>query len=109
MKIENPRFEFDDQGYAFIGVTVDGRPARIYEGQMYWQEGFLFLGAAFEDRVPVLTAPPNPALGRQRAQELHGFTDDPRLTRLYEQFFNELRSTQFNFTPRPVVLPEVPA
>lgn len=106
MKIENPRYEIDADGYAYVAVDVDGQTARIFEEQKAFRDGFLFLGGDFEDAVPVLALPADRENGRLAPLELHGFTDDSRLLALFASFLQEINSP--NFKPRPVVLPSAP-
>ncbi len=105
MKLANPRFDRDEYKYAYISITIDGQPAKIDAEQKLFRYGFIFVGADFEDILPVLYLAADPDDGRPEPQPLYGFSDDPRLLALYQQFFDEINSG--DFTPHDVALPEL--
>jgi hypothetical protein len=79
------RVMFDTGGRPFLSVTVKGKRARIYWEQRWARYGLLYLGAEFEEEVPVLYLPADEAEGRPEPAPLRGFTDDPALLRLYRR------------------------
>ena len=82
---ENPRVEYDEWGHCSLVVEVDGKTARIYWEQKLRPYGFLFLGPEFEDLLPPVVLPPDPAVGRPEPDVFYGFTGDPELLRLYDE------------------------
>jgi hypothetical protein len=55
------RVMFDTGGRPFLSVTVKGKRARIYWEQRWARYGLLYLGAEFEEEVPVLYLPADEA------------------------------------------------
>jgi len=105
LDLRNARFDSDEYGYPFISIEIDGIKARIFAEQKAARDGFIFLGADFEDKVPILYLPADPANGRPVPQPLHGFSDDPRLLALFQQFLAEINNS--GFAPHDVMLLEV--
>lgn len=78
----------DAGGYAFLAVLV-GRPprqARIFLEQKLYRFGYLFVGPEFEDVLPPVIVPADPADGRPEPQTVRGFTSDAALLDLYGRF-----------------------
>lgn len=67
-------------GHAYVEIEIDGEPVQVFlENQklLYHGHGLVFLGADWEERVPVQTVPPDPDDGRPQEWEVRGYTDDP--------------------------------
>ena len=84
MEIVDPRVKLE-QGHPFLVVTIDGQRASIFWEQKALNDGFLYLGPEWEDRVKPVYLPADPEQGRPEPEPLHGFTDNAELLALYHE------------------------
>lgn len=85
-KVTNPRVIYQ-QGYPLLLVDIDGETARLGTDQKLplVEQGIIFLGPTFQERVPEIRLPANEAEGRAPLT-LRGFTRDERIVELYRAF-----------------------
>jgi hypothetical protein len=87
-----PRYTRDEYGYAVLEIEVDGCTARLHPlalKRTLVQEGYVFLGAEFEDDVPPIILPANEDLGRGE-MTLYGFTADPDIVAVTRAWLRRL-------------------
>lgn len=87
MQITNPRY-VQTGGYPILELDLDGRTARITLEQKptLYQAGLIFLGADWEEAVPEIEF---------QGTTLRGFTNDPAILTLYDQFGEAVMSGTF--------------
>ena len=92
MEIRNPRY-VQDQGYSVLEVEINGRLARIFLEQKptLYEAGIIFLGGEFESVLPAIVF---------GSLTLRGFTNDPEILRLYDEFGQAVEEGRFE--PGPV-------
>lgn len=100
MKIEDARY-VRVGGYPALDLRVDGVATRILpaERAALWDLGLVYLGPAFEDRVPEREYV-SPA---GTATTLRGFTDDRRLFLMHARLSQA--AADGTFRPGPVPVP----
>ncbi len=102
MILSDARYLRND-GYAQLELKVDGLPARLSAEckPAVYGAGWVFLGSLFADVVPPVEfhlAGPD-----QGSTTLKGFTDDPRVYRLYTDFLKATAAGTFR--EGPVAIP----
>lgn len=87
MKIENPRYALN-QGHPELHFELFGRTAQlsVETKEILNENGIVFLGADFERLVPEIEL---------NGTVLRGFTNDPEIFRLYDQFGHAVMNRTF--------------
>lgn len=90
--------------YPAVRLIIDGREAQLDTAQKrsVREMGFVFLGADWADRVPPVTFPPDPANSRFAPEQHRGFTSDPQVIEIYDQFRTDLDRGTFEPGPLPL-------
>lgn len=83
MEISNIRVRIDDWGYPALLASIGERSATIPFEQKALEHGFLFVGADFEEILPVLYLPAD-GIGRPEPEPIYGFIDDQTLLAAYQ-------------------------
>lgn len=97
-----------DQGYPFLRVVTDQGEAWIISEQKMLGRGYdvVFLGADWEDKLPVVHLQPDAQRGPDSAMSLQGFTGDPVIVALTRAFLELLEDEASRPGPLPIPLPE---
>lgn len=99
--ITNARYKLN-QGYPELHFDWDGEPAiaTLDQNQSLIEEGYISIHPqdVWEQRLPPLTLPANPAIGRGET-ELISFTRDPEVVGLAQVFARAVRDGKFREGP----------
>jgi hypothetical protein len=87
MKVSNPRYVLN-QGHPELHFELFGRTAQLSAEtkEILNEAGIVFLGGAFKNLVPPIEF---------RGKTLRGYTDDPEIFRLYDQFGHAVMNGTF--------------
>jgi hypothetical protein len=106
MEITNVTFNLDSDGYPYVGLTINGTPARLHVGQKspILDMGYIELAPAsiWSLELQPITIPADPEIGRSEVV-LRGFIYSPELVALHRKFLRDLKTGKF--TPGPVRFP----
>lgn len=97
LNFSNPRIEYTGI-YPNLVVDVDGQAVKIGLEQKAMEHGLLFVGLDLTTKY----LPADPDQGRPRPEPLAGFTDDPRLFRLWELFRGQADAGPVDAGPLPM-------
>lgn len=97
-----------DEGYQFLALDLGGEPVRVYVDQLKrWlvDAGYVFLGAKWEGKLDPIDLPAG-AAGNDGDKTLRGFTSDPVIVKLTQEF---MRHVMEDRTPYygPVNVPQI--
>jgi hypothetical protein len=94
----DPVYTRDAQGYAAVEVDFDGARARIHSQGLkrtLVDRGIVFLGAAWEEKVPPVTLEADPADSRPE-MHLRGFTTDAGVVEAVRRMLDALDDDTFD-------------
>lgn len=93
LQIQQARY-LSSPPYVLLELVLDGRSALISPDQSptLSQMGYISLGSEFDDLVPEINVPADAADGRE-AMRLRGFTDDPRVKQLFDQYISDINDS----------------
>lgn len=84
--------------YPVLELDLDGEISLLTTEQKLRRFDMVYLGGKFEEILDPLIIPANPEEGRTKNQQQLGCTNDPRILKIFDQFWDAANSDDYQET-----------